>query len=133
MTLEKSPSFDDLEKKQSEEKKPFPRWVRFVLISTVVLLGSGLLLFGGSKLWARASVPPGGLDGCLVNAVGNPLIAVVKIGQESRQSYEDGCFFFPELPAGKDELVVHTDSKTWTFSVEIISNQAVGLGILTLR
>ena len=133
MSLEKSPSFDDLEKIKPEKKNPFPHWLRRVLVLAVAILGSGILLFSGIKLGARASIPPGGLDGCLVNAAGTPLIAEASFGNVSIQSYEDGCFFFHELPAGKGELIVRYSGENWVFPVEIISEQAVTLGEMVIE
>jgi hypothetical protein len=127
MSLEKSPSFDDLEKRKPEKKNPFPQWLRRVLFIAVAILGGGILLFSGVKLGAHSKIPPGGLDGCLVNAAGNPVVAKMSFGDQSTKSFEDGCFFFHELDAGKGELIVQRGDKNWVFPVEIISGQAVTL------
>ncbi len=133
MSFENSPSFDDLEKIKPEKKKPFPHWLRRVLLIAVAILGGGILLFSGIKLGARASTPPGGLDGCLVNAAGNPIVAEVSFGDQSTKSFEDGCFFFYELAAGNGELVVQYGGGDQVFPVQIISRQAVTLGELVIE
>ncbi len=133
MSFENSPSFDDLEKIKPEKKKPFPHWLRRMLLIAVAVLGSGILLFSGIKLGARASIPPGGLDGCLVNAAGNPVVAEVSFGDQSTESFEDGCFFFYELAAGNGELIIRHGGEDQVFPVEIISGQAVTLGEIAIE
>jgi|GEM_PF-1621611 hypothetical protein len=133
MSFEKSPSFDDLEKRKPEKKNPFPHWLLRVLLIAVAVLGSGILLFSGVKLGARASVPPGGLDGCLVNAAGNPIVAEMSFGDQSTESFEDGCFFFYELAAGNSELIVRHGGEDRVFPIEIISGRAVTLGEMVIE
>lgn len=131
MAFEESPSFDDLAE-EPKEKKPFPAWLRRVLLLTVVSLLTILLLIGGSRLGSRAAAPVGGLDGCLVNEAGNPVVAEVSFGQQSKQTDEDGCFFFAALPIGTGRLIVHLDEE-YIFPVEVINGQAVRLGDLVVE
>ncbi len=72
---------------------------------------------------------PGGLDGCLTTSNGTPVSATVWVGDISRPTYADGCFFFPNLSPGVQQIRIETVSgQSSTQSVEIISGQAVGLG-----
>jgi hypothetical protein len=73
--------------------------------------------------------PPGGLDGCLTTSNGTPVSATVWVGNISRPTYADGCFFFPDLSPGMQQIRIETPSgQSSTQSVEVISGQAVGLG-----
>ncbi len=133
MAFEESPSFEDIEKKEPKEKKPFPAWLRRVLFLTVTAFLLVFLLIGGSKLISRSIAPVGGLDGCVLNKSGNPIMAEVSFGQQSKQTYEDGCFFFAALPVGAGELIVHRGNEEYSFQVEIIEGQALMLGDLIIN
>ncbi len=132
MVFEESPSFEDIEKEEPKEKKPFPAWLKRVLLLTVAAFLVFFLLIGGSKLGSRSAAPIGGLDGCVINKSGSPIMAEVSFGQQSKQTYEDGCFFFAALPVGARELIIHHGNEEYSFQVEIIEGQAVMLGDLMI-
>jgi hypothetical protein len=76
---------------------------------------------------------PGGLDGCLLSASGQPVAAAVKVGDAERQTYSDGCFFFASLPPGNRQLSVMTSTGVvLTRTVRIIPDQAVALGTVQM-
>ncbi|MBT3336867.1 MAG: hypothetical protein HN855_01815 [Anaerolineae bacterium] len=128
MGLQESPSFDDLGKMEPEKKRISSRGLRRGLILAIALLGAALLFFGGTRLGSGADTQYGGLDGCLVSSAGDPIIAEVLYADQSRETYEDGCFFFPYLPSGKGELTVRRGTEDLIYPVKIIAKQAVMLG-----
>jgi hypothetical protein len=133
MALQESPSFDDLGKMKPAKKSISPRKLRRVLLLVIALLGTTLLLFSGSKLGSRVDTHYGGLDGCFVDKAGNPVLVQVVYGDQSRETYADGCFFFPYLEAGQGELLVGDGFEQWSFPVEILAEQAVILGEIVLE
>ena len=133
MGLQESPSFDNLGDTHKPPKKRLSqRALRRGLLVAVLLLGTALLFFGGSRVGSRADTVFGGLDGCLVDGAGNPVMANVIYGDQSRQTYTDGCFFFAMLPSGAGELIVQRGADAWVFDVVIITGEATGLGNVAL-
>ena len=133
MGLQESPSFDNLDKRKPQKKRLSQRALRRGLLVAILLLGTVLLIFGGTRLGSRADPEFGGVDGCFVDGVGNPVVADVIYGDQSRQSYADGCFFFETLPSGLGELTVQRGVDMWFFDVSVIAEQATGLGNLVLK
>ncbi len=71
---------------------------------------------------------PGGLDGCVVNANGNPVPSTVWVDNISRPTTADGCFFFASLSPGSHQFRIETAGKQVRLqTVDIQSGQAVGL------
>lgn len=76
---------------------------------------------------------PGGVDGCVVNAGGEPAEGSVQVELQQSPLYEDGCFFVAELPSGPHDLIIQTlDGKSTQQVVVIVSGEAVGLGTVTI-
>jgi hypothetical protein len=76
---------------------------------------------------------PGGLAGCVVNAAGEPVTGTAQVETTPALVSADGCFFFAELPPGEHELVIETSGgSSLSQLVEIISGQAVELGIIAI-
>jgi hypothetical protein len=103
----------------------------------VLYVVTGLLLVVVLVLSLRVlgvfSGEPGGLDGCIVNAAGEPITGTVQADNSQRLALVDGCFFFPELSPGKHELTIElTDGSVIKQAVEIVSGQAVELGTITM-
>jgi hypothetical protein len=72
---------------------------------------------------------PGGLDGCIVNAQYEPISATLQIKTLTKSTYEDGCFFFPNLEPGTHQLIITTKyGQVLELPVKIISGQATNLG-----
>jgi hypothetical protein len=93
-------------------------------LSIIILFLAGKVLYP-----SLLTNPPGGLDGCLTTLNGTPVSATVWVGDISRPTYADGCFFFPNLSPGLQQVRIETVSgQSSTQSVEIVSGQAVGLG-----
>ena len=133
MGLENSPSLDNLDSYKPEKKRLSQRDLRRGLLVAVLLLGTALLFLSGIRFGARADTAFGGLDGCLVNGQGNPVAAQVVFGDQSSQSYADGCFFFAALPAGAGELIVRQAGEEQLFPVEIVAGQALMLGDVLVK
>lgn len=93
-----------------------------------------LIVFGMSaRVLGIFSGKPGGLDGCIINAAGEPVTGVAQVDLIQSNIPADGCFFFAELPPGNHELVIQTSSgPSFKQTVTIVSGQAVGLGTLTM-
>jgi Carboxypeptidase regulatory-like domain len=128
--LEDSPHFD--------EHGPSPhfsltgwiaRHIRFLLaIAGVFAALSVLFLLYTVNHHSLPAGQPGGLDGCVVSANGNPVPATVWVDKISRPTAADGCFFFAILSPGSHEFHVEAAGKqVWSQSVDIQSSQAVGL------
>lgn len=82
-----------------------------------------------------SAAPPGGLDGCFVDADGQPIVgATVRVGEYQTATYPDGCFFFAELPAGPHDLAVTgADGETlFSRAVDIPPDDAFALETVTL-
>jgi hypothetical protein len=104
-----------------------------LLVSIAVLLVLDAAVAGYFLTIGRTS--PGGLDGCLYTASGQPMPgATVAVGNYTTATYPDGCFFFAELPAGQNDLIVQGETGDVIFSqsVDIPSDQALGLGSITV-
>lgn len=130
-------SFENSPKVGKRPRTPFD-WHAWVRRHRLVLLGiCGLILMGNLVFLSIQVAPvmlapePGGVDGCIVNATGQPLGAIVMVNGLSRHTFADGCFFFAHLPPGEQSLSVSTDMGIrWTQPVVIKSGKAVGLGTL---
>jgi hypothetical protein len=134
MAFEESPRFNGNQVVTHLSTQGWIHKHRLVLMLLVVIF----LILDGFLFYYRL-VPavqagrPGGLDGCLVSANGEPLSAIVRVGQEASQTFEDGCFFFSELPPGAREITIEAVSgERMVQTVEIISGEAVGLGTVTV-
>jgi hypothetical protein len=103
-----------------------------LLLVTVIILADALAavrIFAPEVFYGS----PGGLDGCIVSNAGAPVQATVTMNGIARQTYADGCFFFPELNPGVGSLTVETSAGVvLTMGVEIVSGEAVELGIVSL-
>ncbi len=134
MAFEKNPEFRDggIKSRQSwrewltkNERALFA--VTGILLVIVLVLSVRVL--GGSLFLGE----PGGLDGCIVNAAGEPIMGTAQVDASRRPTSADGCFYFAELSPGKHELTIKASGGYVTIqSVEIISGQAFGLGTITL-
>ncbi len=134
MAFEESPQFDGNQVVTHLSTQGWIHKYRLVLMSLVVVfLILDVALFYFRLVPTYYASFPGGLDGCLVSTNGEPLSAVVRVGQEASQTFEDGCFFFSELPPGNQEITIETVSGERSVqTVEIISGEAVGLGTVTV-
>jgi hypothetical protein len=96
-----------------------------ILLVVVIVLSLRVLgVFSGE---------PGGLDGCIVNAAGEPIAGTAQVDNTQRLAFADGCFFFSELSPGKHKLTIElTDGSVIKQAVEIVSGQAVELGTITM-
>jgi len=98
--------------------------IGILLVITLVLSGRVMGIF---------SDEPGGLDGCLINAAGEPITGTAQVETTQSLIFADGCFFFAELSPGKHELVIKTSGgSSIRQPVTILSGQAVELGIITV-
>jgi hypothetical protein len=132
MAFEESPRFEG---NQVVSPRSLRGWLhqhqRHLIVAVAIFVIIDLIIAGYFAAQTFFQGPPGGLDGCIALTDGTPLMATIRVGEQVRSTYGDGCFFFDELPAGVQELVIETGagaSATWT--VEIISEQAVGLGVI---
>jgi hypothetical protein len=132
MAFEQNPEFGDggIKSRQS-----LSDWL--VNNERVLYAATGILLVVVFVLSLRVlgvfSGEPGGLDGCIVNAAGEPITATVRADNTQRVTSADGCFFFPELSPGKHELTMEvSDGSVIKQTVEIVSGQAVGLGTISM-
>jgi hypothetical protein len=133
MTFENSPRLD----------KPSATRVSFLgrvnQFRHLILFLAIIVLLVSSAAMAVLLIPvidaqtPGGLDGCLVSAAGSPLVTTVHIGTVTAATDASGCFFFPNLPAGGQQLIVTTASGEVSLPVTIVPNQATGLGTITVK
>jgi hypothetical protein len=105
----------------------------------IILLLAGLALFASLAALAILlipviyAVPPGGLDGCLISATGGPVVTSVHVGTASAITDASGCFFFPSLPAGGQQLIVTTPSREISLLITIVSNEATSLGTIPIN
>ena len=109
-----------------EKERPILRWV----LMAVTALAAILVILVANL---TRTPEPGGLDGCLYRPDGSPLVASVTIGEVERVTADDGCFFFPSLPLGEQEMIVETSGDQWSQTVSIISGQATSLGEMVLQ
>jgi len=136
MKLEKSPTLKDSLSPRSTptlgELLSRYRWVLPVILGAILLLDAIALAF--IMLNATGSPAVGGLEGCVQTAGGAPVsAATLTVAGSSRQTYDDGCFFFATLPAGDYELLIDTEGGTWQESVSITAGQATSLGTITFN
>ncbi|MCD4672321.1 MAG: carboxypeptidase-like regulatory domain-containing protein [Anaerolineaceae bacterium] len=135
MAFENSPNFND-----PSETRPATfkdrlyqnrrKWIIAGILFTVVwVLGLAALFL----LTSNMLKPPGGAEGYLVTNTGQPAQAVVTIDTITQHTYDDGYFFFPELPPGEYELIIETNYGIWREPVTIISGQAVDMGKIVLQ
>jgi hypothetical protein len=132
MAFEQNPEFGDGEIKS---RQSLHGWL--VKNERVLYAVTGILLVVVLALSLRVlgafSGEPGGLDGCIVNAAGEPVMATARADNTQRLTSADGCFFFPELSPGKHELTIEVSGgSVIRQGVEIVSGQAVGLGTITM-
>lgn len=106
------------------------KWIIGGIIFAVVwILGTTVLFLMTSNLLK----PPGGAEGYLVTPTGQAAQAVVTIDTIIQRTYDDGYFFFPELPPGDYEMRIETNYGIWYEPVTIISGQATDMGKIVLR
>jgi hypothetical protein len=134
MAFEQNPEFKDGGIKSHQSLR---EWLtkneRMLFVVTnilvVIVLALSVNVIGSSLFWGK----PGGLDGCIVNAAGEPVTGTTQVEKTQRSTFADGCFFFAELSPGKHELTIKTSGGSVTSQmVEIISGQAVALGKITI-
>ena len=133
MAFENSPGLQP----HSARRVPFLTLVyqnqRMILITVGIVAVLGCLVIAVQLLPLFAAPPPtGGLDGCLATASGEPVVTMLQIDAVTRPSYADGCFFFPNLPAGQHELLIHTSAGSLSLPVTILPDQSTGLGTITI-
>jgi len=132
MAFEQSPKFGD---DGIKSRQSLHGWliknerVLYVVTGILVLIVLGMSAY----VLGFFSGDPGGLDGCIVNAAGEPVTGVAKVDLTQSNIAADGCFFFAELPPGNHELVIQSsEGSTFEQPVTIVSGQAVGLGVITM-
>jgi len=130
MAFQNSPSLEGNTNWQGWQN--FIKWIskhsRFMLLLIgfffCLLLSFSLVLILNNQL-----TKPGGLDGCIVNAKYEPVSATLQIETLTKSTYEDGCFFFPNLEPGTHQLIITTQyGQLLELPVTIISGQATNLG-----
>ncbi|NTU54970.1 MAG: carboxypeptidase regulatory-like domain-containing protein [Anaerolineales bacterium] len=133
MAFENSPKL----KNPSKPVRTFSGWVyslRVALLGFTVLLVVFDFLFLAYKIepdWFTR--PSGGLDGCIATSSGAPVAATVWVDNNSRSTFEDGCFFFASLTPGEHQFQVQTEAGiVYIQTVDIPSDQAIGLGIIQI-
>ncbi len=134
MTFEDSPSIDAEPAETSKKINLDPRLIRRILWGGI---GIWLIFLIGMVWLYFQSLPPklpyGGLDGCLVSETGEPVMAEIHLANQTRQTYENGCFFFAALQPGQYQLEITTAAgDTWQQSVNILPGEAVLLGQLVI-
>ncbi|MFZ5820888.1 MAG: carboxypeptidase-like regulatory domain-containing protein [Chloroflexota bacterium] len=134
MAFEESPRFDGQE---GGVRSSWRNWIarnrRWLLALAVLFLLVDALAAAFLLSPPVSRQPPGGLDGCLADANGQPLQATVRVGEVARSTYADGCFFFPALEPGSQQMRVETASgETFTQTVQIVPGKALGLGTISL-
>jgi hypothetical protein len=133
MGLQESPSFDEAEKNKPAKKRLSQQEFRNMMMIAIALLGIGMMIVGAIQLGSQADTEVGGLDGCLFDGAGNPVIAEVIYGDQSKLSYDNGCFFFDALPVGNGQLTIKRGTDTWTYDIQIAPGQAVLMGEIILE
>ena len=135
MAFENSPKFDS-----PTETRPATfqdrlyqnrrKWITAGIVFAVVwVLGTTFLYL----MTTNAFKEPGGVEGYLVTVTGEPAEAVVTIDDVKKRTYDDGYFFFPELPPGDHEMIIETTYGIWREPVTVLSGQAVDVGKVVLR
>ncbi|MCB9113219.1 MAG: hypothetical protein H6634_18390 [Anaerolineales bacterium] len=112
------------------------KWlVRYAWIAVISFLAIFLLSFSLRLLvpsWAPDEV--GGLDGCVLTIQGSPAVGTVKVGNKTKKiPSDDGCFFFKSLQPGNHQVSIETaNGVQMEQTVEIVSGEAVSLGLITV-
>ena len=102
--------------------------IRVLLAVAGVFAALSILFLFYAVNHSRLGGQPGGLDGCVVSAKGNPVPSTVWVDNISRPTTADGCFFFASLSPGSHQLRIEMAGKqVWTQTVDIQSGKAVGL------
>ncbi len=102
--------------------------IRLLLAVAGVFVALSILFLFYTANHSPLGGQPGGLDGCVVSANGNPVPSTVRVDDISRPTTADGCFFFASLSPGLHQLRIETAGKqVWLQTVDIQSGQAVGL------
>ena len=135
MAFENSPKFSDPSETQPATFKDRlyqnrRKWIIGGIIFAVVWILGIVILF---LMTSNILKPPGGAEGYLVTATGQPAQAVVTIDTVTQRTYDDGYFFFPELPPGEYEMRIETNYGIWNEPVTIVSGQATDMGKIVLR
>ena len=131
MAFQSSPKLDN----PSKPVRTFSGWL-YALRPAFLTLTVLLILFDIAYMALRTRgagnpLPPGGLDGCITTKSGTPLVGTAKVGEVSSLTDENGCFFFPALQPGTQQLQITSDTGiVYQQAVSIVSNQAVELGTL---
>jgi len=132
MAFERSPEFGDGGIKSRQTLRELLAKNERVLYAVTGILIVIVLILSARVLWG-ASAEPGGLDGCIINAAGEPITGTAQADKSQSLISADGCFFFAELPPGEHELVIETSlGSSIKQAVTILSGQAVALGIITI-
>jgi hypothetical protein len=132
MAFEQSPEFGDGGIKSRQSLRD---WLMQHERGLYTITGILLVLVAAmtARIFGVSITEPGGLDGCVVTAAGEPAQGTVQVGLLQSPLYENGCFFFAELAPGVHEVLVQTaDGIAFSQSVTIVSGQAVELGAITL-
>jgi hypothetical protein len=133
MAFDESPEFGE---SGIKSRPTLRRWLtrhERALYAVTGVLSVIMLLLSARVLGPSFLSEPGGLDGCLANASGEPVTGTVRVGSITHPVYDDGCFFFAELSPGAHELTIETsDGTILKQAVEIVPGQAVELGVITL-
>jgi hypothetical protein len=134
MAFENSPKLGN----PSKTARTLSGWVfqfRFLLVAlTGILIVSASLFLINKKFMDQPALPTGGLDGCLVDRMGTPMMATVRVDQATASTYEDGCFFFSILTPGEHQFqVVVEENIVYVQTVNILSDQALGLGTIQIE
>jgi hypothetical protein len=76
----------------------------------------------------------GGVDGCLVDSAGEPVLAVITISGAARLTGTDGCFFFPNLQPGIHNMTITLSDKTEVrHAVRISRGRATAMGSILIE
>jgi hypothetical protein len=106
MAFQNSPNFED---QTTNNKFSFKDWIGRHARPVLILLGGFFaldIILAAILLIPTQNTEPGGLDGCVLSADGKPVSATVQVNNISKSTYEDGCFFFPNLPPGEHEMTI---------------------------
>lgn len=135
MAFEDSPNLDGSTPARYQAGNWLFRYRRLILITVI---GLTLLLAAFTLLAYLLGRPPdlgvGGLEGCLAAGDGSPRVAEIRLAGYSKMTGADGCFFFAALPPGNYEMqVLLENGEAWSTPVEIVADQALNLGTLTVK
>lgn len=132
MAFEQSPELDsDGIKSRSSLREMLARNERALYALTAILVVIVIVL--SLRMLLISSSESGGLDGCITNAAGEPVIGTVRVDSFQRAISADGCFFFAELSPGSHDLFIEiADGAPIKQAVTVLAGQAVGLGTITV-